>query len=302
MTKRLREESEEETEEVYEPSRATRLFIIWRKLKTSKLAVAGFGIVLLSSAAALLAPIIAPYGIEWMGYSGLPPSTAHWFGTDSLGRDMLSLVLYGARISLYVGLAAVFLEIVIGLAIGMTAGYFGGAVDEALMRLTDLILSLPTLPLLVVTVTLFQAYSIHTIVLVMGVFGWPFMARVARSEFLALRETTFVEAARSMGASSGRIIMRHILPNILSTVVVIATMDIPWYIFWEATLTYLGFSDPSSPSWGVLLERGYYALGINWQGWWMVAFPGLALFFTALGFNLFGDGLRDALDVTTRGR
>jgi len=301
MTRNSHAKSGEKTEDLYEPSKATGFFIVWRKLKTSKMAVAGFGIVLLVSVLALLAPAIAPYDPEWMGRSRRPPSMEHWFGTDTRGRDMFSLILYGARISLYVGLAAVSLEILIGLAIGMTAGYFGGIVDEILMRITDLILSLPTLLLLIVTVTMFEQRSIHVIVLVMGIFGWPFMARIVRSEFLLLRETTFVEAARSMGASNWRIISRHIFPNVLSTVVVIATMDIPWFIFWEATLTFLGFGDPSSPSWGVLLERGFLYFSLV-SAWWMITFPGLALFFTSLGFNLFGDGLRDALDVTTRGR
>jgi len=299
MTSHSRAKSEEKNEELYEPSKATRLLIVWRKLKTSKMALAGFGIVLLVSLLALLAPVIAPYDPNSIGRVRAYPSLVHWFGTDAMGRDLFSLVLYGARISLYVGVAAVFLEILLGLTIGMISGYFGGIVDEILMRLTDLIMTLPTLPLLLVTVVLFEQRSIHTIVFVMGIFGWPFMARVVRSEFLALRETTFVEAARSMGATPWRIIIRHILPNILSTIIVIGTMDVPWYIFWEATLTFLGFGDPSSSSWGVLLERGWIHFQFNW---WIITFPGLALFFTSLGFNLFGDGLRDALDVTTRGR
>ena len=291
--------SEEKTEEVYEPSKATQLYIVWRKLKRSELAVVGFGIVLAVSVVALLAPVIAPYGPGLVGRSMRPPSVEHWFGTDAAGRDMLTLVLYGARISLYVGLAAVFLNIMIGLAIGMISGYFGGVVDEVLMRITDVILSLPELPLLIVTVTFFETRSIHVIVLVMGLIGWPFMARVVRGEFLALRETAFVEAARSMGASSWRIIIRHILPNMFSTIIVIASMDIPWYILYEATLTFLGFGDPLSNSWGVLVENGYLYLT---SAWWMITFPGVALFLTSLGFNLFGDGLRDALDIETRGR
>jgi len=287
----------EDKDKIYKPSRATRLFLVWKKLRRSTLAVAGFGIVLVVAIAALLAPVIAPYDIDWTGSSRRPPSMEHWFGTDARGRDMFSLILYGARISLYVGIAAVSLELVIGLAIGMISGYFGGVVDEVLMRITDVILTLPELPLLIVAVAMFAVRSIHVIILVMGVVGWPFMARVVRSEFLSLKESTYVEAAKSMGASSWRIIFRHIMPNILSTIIVIGTMDIPWYIFYEATLTFLGFGDPSSPSWGVLLEKGYLYLTSQW---WMITFPGLALLFTSLGFNLFGDGLRDALDVTMR--
>ena len=298
LDSRLYTEPEEEAK-VYKPSRATRLFTVWRKLKRSKLALAGFSIVLFMSLVALFAPIIAPHKPAWMGSARRPPSLDHPFGTDARGRDMFSLVIYGSRISLYVGIAAVGIELLIGVSFGMVAGYFGGKIDEILMRITDIILTLPTIMLLIVAVSLFEVRSIHVIVLVMGVFGWPFIARVVRSEFLSLRETTYVEAAKSMGANNWRIIVRHILPNALPTIIVLATMDIPWYIFYEATLTFLGFGDRASASWGVLLELGYYYIR---QQWWMITFPGLALFFTSLGFNLFGDGLRDALDVTMRER
>lgn len=288
--------SKKKIKEIYKPSRATRLFVVWRKLKKSKLAVAGFSILLFFIIVAFLAPIIAP-NPEQMGSARSPPSMDHPFGTDMVGRDTLSRVIHGTRISLYVGLVAVLIEIVIGVGIGMTAGYFGGMIDEVLMRITDVVLTLPTLMLLIVAVSVFEVRSIHTIVLVMGLLGWPFLARVVRSEYLSLRETTYVEAARSMGATSWRIIVRHILPNILSIIIVLATMDIPWYIFYEATLTFLGFGDPSAPSWGVLLARGFRHIQ---TAWWLVTFPGLALLFTSLGFNLFGDGLRDALDVKVR--
>ena len=290
--------SEDETK-VYKPSMASRVYVVWRELKKSKLTIAGFSIVLFMVLIALLSPIIAPYDHRWQGTSGIPPSLEHPFGTDGQGRDMLSLVMHGARVSLYVGLAAVLMEICIGVTTGMIAGYFGGKIDEIFMRFTDLIMTLPTFMLLIVAVSMFEVRNVNVIILIMGLFGWPFMARVVRSEFLSLRETTFVEAAVSMGASNWRIIVRHILPNTLSSVIVLATMDIPWYIFYEATLTFLGFGDPSSPSWGVLLQIGYYYLR---SYWWIITFPGLALFFTSLGFNLFGDGLRDALDVRARGR
>ena len=293
-----RTDSNEKTE-VYKPSMASRVRVVWRELRKSRLAFAGFSIVVFMVIVALFAPMITPYEPTWMGPSRRPPSMQYPFGTDGRGRDMLTLVVHGATISLYVGLASVLIEILIGVAIGMFAGYFGGLIDDILMRVTDIIMTLPTLVLLIVAVAMLEVRSIHVIVLVMGVFGWPFMARVVRSEFLQLRESTYVEAATSMGASSWRITIHHILPNTFSSIIVIATMDIPWYIFYEATLTFLGFGDPSSPSWGVLLEIGYYYLGTQW---WIITFPGLALFFTSLGFNLFGDGLRDALDVTQRGR
>lgn len=303
MTQRSSTKSERETEEVYEPSRATRLYVVWKKLRRSELAVFGFGIVLFVVILAAFAPLIAP-DPEWMGPSLRPPSMTYLFGTDGQGRNLFSLIIHGARISLYVGIATVALELLIGMTIGMVAGYFGGIIDEVLMRMTDVILTLPELPLLIVAVAFFEVRSVHVIVLVMGLVGWPFIARVTRGEFLSLRESTYVEAARSIGASNRRIIVSHIMPNIFSTIIVLATMDIPWYIFYEATLTFLGFGDPLSFSWGVLLEKGYlYFIGAGKPGyWWLITIPGIALFFTSLGFNLFGDGLRDALDVKTSGR
>jgi ABC-type dipeptide/oligopeptide/nickel transport system permease subunit len=298
MVSRLSVKSDEETEEPYEPSRATRLFILWRKLKKSRLAAVGGGIVLLAIIVAVLAPVIAPYDPQRMFYGEerLPPSTKFWFGTDSGGRDVFSWVVWGARVSLYVGFAAVLIELLIGGGIGMIAGYFGGIIDETLMRITDVVITLPTLMLLILAVSMFQARSIHITTLVMGLLGWPFMARVVRSEFLSLRESTYVEAAKSMGATDWRIILRHILPNTLSTIIVLVTIDIPSYVFWEASLTFLGFGDRLSPSWGVLIQNGTSLLR---PSPWITTFPGLALFFTSLGFNLLGDGLRDALDVKT---
>lgn len=303
MTQSSSTKSERETEEVYEPSRATRLYVVWKKLRRSELAVFGFGIVLFVVMIAIFAPLIAP-DPNWMGPSLRPPSMTYLFGTDGQGRNLFSLIIHGARISLYVGIATVALELLIGMTIGMVAGYFGGIIDEVLMRMTDVILTLPELPLLIVAVAFFEVRSVHVIVLVMGLVGWPFIARVTRGEFLSLRESTYVEAARSIGATNRRIIFSHIMPNIFSTIIVLATMDIPWYIFYEATLTFLGFGDPLSSSWGVLLEKGYlYFIGAGKPGyWWLITIPGIALFFTSLGFNLFGDGLRDALDVKTSGR
>jgi len=299
MVSRLSAKSEEETKEVHKPSKATALSVAWRKLKKSRLSVVGGGVVLFSLMVAVLAPIIAPYELkqEFYGEQMLPPSTKFWFGTDSGGKDVFSWVVWGARTSLYVGFASVLIEILIGCSIGMIAGYFGGIIDEILMRITDVVLTLPTLMLLILAVSMFQVRSINIIIMVMGGLGWPFMARVVRSEFLSLRESTFVEAARSMGASSWRIILRHILPNTLPTLIILVTIDIPGYIFWESALTFLGFGDPLSASWGVLIDKGTDLL---LPAPWITAFPGLALFFTSLGFNLFGDGLRDALDVKTR--
>jgi peptide/nickel transport system permease protein len=293
----LRTNSEKKKEKVHRPSRATRLFVVWRKLRKSTLAIVGLGVVLLMSMVALLSPVISPYSLGPAGSPMQPPSMDHVFGTDILGRDMLTLVMYGARISMYVGVVALLMEMTIGVGIGMIAGYFGGIIDEILMRITDVVFSLPILMMLLVAVSMFEVRSINTIILVMAVLEWPFMARVVRSGYLSLREETYVEAARSMGASNWRIILRHILPNILSVIIVLATMDIPWFILYESTLTFLGFGDPMSSSWGVLLENGFPYMRTSW---WIITFPGLALLFTSLGFNLLGDGLRDALDVKVR--
>ena len=289
-------------EEAYEPSRASQLYTVWKKLKASKLAVFGGGIVLAVVLIAIFGPFLVPYGpTDMYVFEPLsPPFFEAILGSDDWGRDVLSLLVLGARVSLYVGVSAVLLEAAIGLTIGMIAGYFGGFVDEVLMRITDVVLTLPTLMLLILAVSMFQVRGIHIIIMISGLLGWPFLARVVRSEFLSLKESTFVEAARSVGVSKWRIIIRHILPNAMASIIVLLTMDIPWYIFYEASLTFLGFGDPAAASWGVLMERGRsYMYG---QGWWIAAFPGLAILITSLGFNLFGDGLRDALDVKTRER
>jgi len=293
---------EEETEEVYEKSTATQLTTVWKKLKASKLAVFGGVIVLAVILTAIFGVYVTPYGPNdlWVHKQLTPPFSEAILGADDWGRDVFSLLVLGARVSLYVGISAVLLEAAVGLTIGMIAGYFGGVIDEILMRFTDIVLTLPTLMLLIIAVSMFRIRGLTVIILVSGLLGWPFLARVVRSEFLTLKESTFVEAARSVGASNWRIILRHILPNTMSSIIVLLTMDIPWYIFYEASLTFLGFGDPTAASWGILMERGRRFLGT--EGWWIATFPGLAILITSLGFNLFGDGLRDALDVKTRAR
>lgn len=292
------EKTRRKNEEVYEPSKATQFFVVWRKLKKSKLALIGSILVMFFVIVALFAGIISPYSLEYGQFRELqPPSTRNLLGTDSFGRDVLTLVIHGARISLLVGIGAVLIELLIGLSIGMASGYFGGKIDEILMRLTDVILSLPTLMLLILAVSMFQVRGILIITVIMGTLGWPFMARVVRSEFLSLKESTFVEAARAMGASSKRIILRHILPNTLSMIIVLVTIDIPDYIFYEATLSFLGFGDPASASWGNLVELGWLTMR---TAWWVAVFAGLGVFFASLGFNLLGDGLRDAFDIKVR--
>jgi len=233
-----------------------------------------------------------------------PPSLAHPFGTDDLGRDLLARMLYGGRISLAVGFAAMLMAIIVGVIIGAIAGMAKGWVDAFLMWVTDLFLSLPQLPLLLLLIFLFreplkQAFGLEVgifilIVVVIGGFRWMPVARLVRAQFFSLREKEFVEAARALGASPARQVVRHILPNALGPVIVAATIDIAAAIIAESTLSFLGLGfPPDIPTWGRILydSRDYMDLALHWA-----LFPGMAIFLTVLTINFVGDGLRDALD------
>jgi len=274
-------------------------YIAWRKFRKNKVSLIGGAIILATLLLAILAPVIAPYDPTKTNLreKELPPSTVHLLGTDTLGRDIASCVIWGARTSLIVGFGALIIELVIGILIGAVAGYYGGWIDEALMRVTDIILTLPTIVLLIVAASMFEVRSIYIIMVVMAIISWPWIARVTRGEFLSLKESLFVEAARSMGASDKRIIFRHILINALSPIIVLATTDVAWFILYESTLSFLGLGDVTSVSWGIIINRGKNVLR---SSWWITTFPGLAIFITVLGFNLLGDGLSDAFDIKKR--
>ena len=272
-----------------------------RHFRRNRMAMAGLAIMVVLYVLTLLAPLISPYDPNLQGdilsTQYLPPSLEHWMGTDKFGRDVLSRVLYGARISLTIGFIAVGISITLGTLIGAVAGYFGGWVDGVLMRLTDMMLAFPRLVLLIVVIALFDT-SIWLVVVVLGLTGWMGTARIVRGEVLSLREREFVQAARALGMGDGRIILRHIVPNTLAPVIVSATLGIGQTILTEASLSFLGLGvRPPTPSWGTMIADGRDAITL---AWWISTFPGLAIVFTVIAFNVLGDGLRDALDPRMR--
>lgn len=270
-----------------------------RHFRRNRPALAGLALVALLYVVALLAPLIAPYDpiAQNILESYQPPSAQHWFGTDRFGRDVLSRILYGARLSLSIGFVATAISITVGTLLGAVAGYFGGRVDSALMRFTDMVLSFPRLILLLLVVALFSP-SIPVIILVLGLTQWPSTTRIVRGDVLSLREREFIQAARALGLSRTRIILRHLIPNVLAPVIVSATLGIGNTIVFEAGLSFLGLGvQPPTPSWGNMVADGRDNLI---GAWWVATFPGLAIVLTVLAFNLVGDGLRDALDPRLR--
>ena len=278
----------------------------WRRFKRHRLAYWSLWVLGFMALAVLIGPLVYKVGINDIDFKArlAPPSATHWMGTDDLGRDILARVLYGGRISLAVGLAAMLMAITVGVLIGAIAGMARGWVDAVLMWVTDLFLSLPQLPLLLLLIFLFRdplkaAFGLEMgifilIVLVIGGFRWMPVARLVRAQFFSLREKEFVEAARALGASQTRQVVRHILPNSLGPVIVAATIDIAAAILAESTLSFLGLGfPPDVPTWGRILydSRDYMDLAMHWA-----MFPGLAIFLAVLTINFIGDGLRDALD------
>ena len=275
--------------------------IAMRAFRKNRLAMAGLIVMILLYVITLITPLISPYDPTAQGdivmSRYLPPSAQHLMGTDKFGRDIFSRVLYGARISLTIGFVAVGISVILGLAVGALAGYFGKWTDSVLMRFTDMMLAFPRLVLLIVVIALFEP-SIWLVVLVLGVTGWMSVARIVRGEVLSLREREFIQAARVLGMSDMRIILRHIIPNTLAPVIVYTTLGIGNTILVEASLSFLGLGvQPPTPSWGNMISDGRDALI---TAWWIATFPGLAIVLTVTAFNLLGDGLRDALDPRLR--
>lgn len=273
-----------------------------RHFKKNRLAIAGLIVMILLYVVTLLTPLIAPYDPAAQGdiitSRYLAPSAEHWLGTDKFGRDILSRVLYGARISLSIGFVAVGISMTLGTLIGAVAGYFGGWADAVLMRFTDMMLAFPRLVLLIVVIAVFESPSIWLVVVVLGLTGWMGTSRIVRGEVLSLREREFVQAARALGMGDLRIITRHVIPNTLAPVIVSATLGIGLTILTEASLSFLGLGvQPPTPSWGNMVADGRDALT---EAWWIATFPGLAIVLTVVAFNLLGDGLRDALDPRLR--
>jgi len=247
------------------------------------------------SLAAIFAPWIAPFNPDFINVDALllPPSAQHLMGTDALGRDVFSRILFGGRVSLWVGFVAVGIATSIGLVLGLVSGYFGRIVDEIIMRGVDVMLCFPSF-FLILAVIAFLEPSLTNIMVVIGLTGWMGVARLVRAETLTIRERDYVLAARAAGAGPARIIFRHILPNAVAPVLVSATLGVAGAILTESSLSFLGLGvQPPDASWGNMLMEGKEVLGI---AWWLSVFPGLAILFTVLGYNLLGESLRDLLD------
>ncbi|MCZ8521197.1 MULTISPECIES: oligopeptide ABC transporter permease [Paenibacillus] len=269
----------------------------WTRFKRNKAAMASLVIMIVLVLLALLAPAIAPHDPAEQDLLNRlkPPSAAHWFGTDDLGRDLLSRVLYGARVSLSVGIVSVVLNVIVGVTVGSVAGYYGGRVDAVLMRFVDMMLAFPSLFVMIAVVTLLRP-SLFNIILVFVLFGWMTKARLLRGQILTVKNREFVEAARTIGMSDARIIFVHILPNSLAPVIISATLQMGTMILTESTLSYLGLGiQPPASSWGNLLQSAQN-LTILTKAPWLPFIPGFMIFLTIMCFNFIGDGLRSALD------
>lgn len=300
---------------LYANRRLTRYY--WERTKKHRLSVLGLAFIVFLIAVALIGPLLTrdPTTVNFQE-KNLPPAGftiehsiynleteefitrevlgtwQHPLGTDDKGRDMLAMLLSGARVSLQVGLLATLIAIFIGTVLGVVSAYFGGWADNALMRFTDVMMTFPFFLLLVFIIFIFGP-SLAFIILVIGITGWTGTARLVRSEALSLRTREFIMASKSLGASDTRIVFRHLIPNVISSVIVIATLSIPGVILAEAALSFIGLGDPTVTSWGMILNSGQQSLD---TAWWVAVEPGIMLFLTVLAFNFLGDGIRDAFD------
>lgn len=248
---------------------------------------------------ALLAPLIAPVGPHDTDYTArlVPPSREHLFGTDNLGRDIFSRVVFGAQIDLQVGILSVLLPFFIGVGLGCLSGYYGGRIDNLVMRVTDVIQAFPFL-ILIIAIVAVLGTGLTSIYIAVALVAWVSYARLIRGEILVARNQEYVEAARSLGASDARVIGRHLLPNVITSALVFATTDIVLYIVLVTSLSYLGLAArPPSPEWGAMITEGRTYMA---TAWWISLFPGLAVVLTGIAFSIFGDGLADALRVRRR--
>jgi len=270
-----------------------------RYARKSKLAL--FAVLWMAAIAimAIFPFVIAPHppNRTFSGKSNLPPSLEFLLGTDNVGRDILSQVIWGASTSLAIGIGAAMVEVVIGVPLGLFAGYYGGRLDQIFMRIADTILTIPTIVLLIVAVTLLRAQSLVSIVIVMGFVNWVWLAKTLRGEALRVREEEYVTAAKAMGFSDPYIIAKHILSNVVAPLIVIVTFDIAWFILYESTMSFIGLGDPTIPSWGRLLFIGRGFLN---TAPWISVIPGIFIFLTVLSFNILGDDLTGFLGA--RGR
>ena len=274
---------------------STPLQQFWQRFTANKFATAGLVVIVVLFLLSLAASVLTPYQPDAIDawHVLLPPSAEHWFGTDELGRDVLTRVIFGARVSLKVGFVAVGIAVLIGTVVGLFAGFYGGWIDTLLMRVVDIMLCFPTFFLILAVITMLEP-SIYYIMIIIGLTGWMGVARLVRAEVLSLKSRDFILAARVLGASDLRIIFRHVLPNALSPVLVSATLGVAGAILTESALSFLGIGvQPPTPSWGNILTSGKDYIEF---AWWLSLFPGVAILVTVLSYNLVGEGIRDALD------
>ena len=271
----------------------------WRRLVRRRGAMVGLAVIVLVILVALFAPLIAPYDPATQSWSAVrkPPSAAYWLGTDEVGRDLLSRIIYGARASLSAGVISVGIAIAVGVPLGLVAGYAGGLLDGLVSRITDAMLACPFL-ILAIALAAFLGPSLGNAMIAIGVTATPIFIRLTRGQVLSVKAEDYVEAARAIGNPHPRIVLRHILPNVLPQLLVQATLTVANGIIAEASLSFLGLGQqPPAPSWGSMLNSAQRFL-VNAP--WMAVWPGLAIFLTVLSFNLLGDGLRDALDPRSK--
>jgi peptide/nickel transport system permease protein len=269
--------------------------VFWKRFRRNRFAVAGGVVVVALFFVSLLATWITPYDPDTLDLYNvlMPPSAMHWFGTDELGRDVFTRVVFGAKISLKVGFVAVGIAVLVGTFIGLVAAYYGGWIDNVLMRFVDIMLCFPTFFLILAVIAMLEP-SIWYIMIIIGLTGWMGVARLVRAEVLSIKERDFILAAKAIGASDFRILFRHVLPNAMSPVLVSATLGVAGAILTESALSFLGIGvQPPTPSWGNILTSGKDYIEF---AWWLSLFPGLAILVTVLSYNLLGEGIRDALD------
>jgi peptide/nickel transport system permease protein len=270
-----------------------------RRIFQSPLTLIGLLVVILIIVLAIFAPWIAPKDPLQVniGQKLLPPSSEHWFGTDEVGRDILSRIIYGTRISLKIGLLVVLIAFPIGTILGAVAGYMGGIVDQTIMRITDIFLSFPGI-ILAMSIAAALGPSIENVLLALAITWWPWYTRIVRSSVLSIKNSEFVESARALGANPIRILFKEIIPNSIAPASIQASLDLGFVILAAAGLSFIGLgAQPPSPEWGAMLSSSREILR---DAWWAATFPGMAILLTVLGFNLLGDGLRDLLDPKNR--
>lgn len=283
----------------------------WDKLRRNQVAVVSAVLIVVVTALGFLAPWIAPYAFDeqYLDQVLVPPSLTHWMGTDSLGRDLFSRLLYGARISMSIGVITAVISLIVGTFFGAVAGWFGGWVDRVLMRFVDILDSIPSLVLMILVKLIFDAVDIIDnpelkaltgMLLALSLVSWVSLARVVRGQVLQVKQMPYVEAAKALGASNLRMVVQHILPNIIGPVIVLLTFQIPSNILYESFMSFLGLGlQPPYSSWGVLANDGWRSMNSFPH---LMIWPGVAIFVTMMAFNLLGDCLRDAFDPQMRGR